>query len=116
VARVIAHLFHGRAEFEVVGTISGFESLGQQSGQLVPELIVANVKPVSTGIRRVVSAIKQSSPLSKLILTCAVEDLSHLARKSGADAYLNDEKLASHLLRVARTLADRPTMSAAGVG
>jgi len=31
--------------------------------------------------------------LSKLIVICPVEDLARAARKSGADAYLQDEKL-----------------------
>jgi hypothetical protein len=44
--------------------------------------------------------------LSKLILICPVEDLARAARKCGADACLQDEKLAGHLLRTARTLAE----------
>jgi hypothetical protein len=40
------HLFGGRSEFEVVGTLSDLESLGEQAGKLLPELIVANVKLV----------------------------------------------------------------------
>jgi len=113
-ARIIEHLFRDRAEFEIIGTLNDLGSLGQQAGRLLPDLIVANVKPVSIGIRRVVTSIKQSSPLSKLILICPLEDLSRVARESGADAYLKDEKLTSHLLRMARTLSDRPSMTNAG--
>lgn len=113
-ARIIEHLFRDRAEFEIIGTLNDLGSLGQQAGRLLPDLIVANVKPVSIGIRRVVTSIKQSSPLSKLILICPLEDLSRVARESGADAYLKDEKLTSHLLRMARTLSDRPSMANAG--
>jgi chemotaxis response regulator CheB len=113
-ARVIEHLFRGRPEFEIIGNSDNLGSLGQQAGRLLPDLIVANVKPVSIGIRRAVTSIKQSSPLSKLILICPLEDLSRVARQSGADAYLKDEKLTSHLLRMAHTLSDRPAMANAG--
>ena len=61
-----------------------------------------------------VASIKQSSPLSKVILICPVEDLARMARKCGADACLKDEKLAGHLLRTARSLADRPSLANAG--
>ena len=107
-SRAIEHLFRGRSEFEVVGTLSGLGSLDRQAGRLLPELIVANVKPVSVRIGRAVAFIKQSSPSSKLILICPVEDLSRVALKCGADACLKDEKLAGLLLRTARTLANRP--------
>ena len=113
-SRIIEHLFHGRSEFEVVGTLSGLESLGRQAGRLLPELIVANVKPLSIRVCRVVAAIKQSSPLSKLILICPIEDLARVARRCGADACLNDEKLAGHLLRTARTVTERRRLASAG--
>jgi hypothetical protein len=113
-ARIIGHLFRGRPEFEIVGTQNTLGSLGQQAGRLLPDLIVANVKPVSIGIRRFVASIKRSSPSSKLILICPLEDLSLVARQSGADAYLKDEKLTSHLLRMAHMLSDRPGMASAG--
>jgi hypothetical protein len=89
-------------------------SLERQAGRLLPELIVANVKPVSIGIPRAVASIKQSSPLSKLILICPVEDLARVARKCGADACLKDEKLGSHLLRTVRALSDRPRLGDTG--
>jgi DNA-binding NarL/FixJ family response regulator len=113
-SRIMMHLFRGRPEFEVVGTVSGLESLGEQAGKLLPELIVANVKPVSIRICRVVASIKRSSPRSKLILICPVEDLAQMARRCGADACLSDEKLADHLLRTARTLSERPRLVSAG--
>jgi hypothetical protein len=114
IARFIELLFRGHAEFEVVGTLAGLGSLGRQSGRLLPQLIIANVKPVSSGICRVVAAIKRSSPLSKLILTCPVEDSSRLARKHGADAYLKNEMLAGQLLRVARSLSERAQVANSG--
>ncbi|MCX6625474.1 MAG: hypothetical protein NTY38_31315 [Acidobacteria bacterium] len=113
-ARVIEHLFRDRAEFEVIGTSSGLGSLGRKAGRLMPQLIVANVKPVSIGIGRMVASIKRASPRSRLILICPVEDLSRIARKCGADAYLKEEKLAGQLLRMARTLSDRPKAANAG--
>jgi DNA-binding NarL/FixJ family response regulator len=113
-SRIVKHLFRGQSEFEVVGVLSGFGSLGRQAGQLLPDLIVANVKPVSIGIRRVVATIKQASPSAKVILTCAVEDFARAARKHGADACLNDEDVAGHLLRMACALSDRPKVVNAG--
>jgi hypothetical protein len=91
--------------------LTSLGSLGRQAGQLNIELIVANVKPLSIGIRRAVAVIKQAKPSAKVILTCPVEDLARTARKHGADACLNDEKLAGHLLRIARTLSDRPRVA-----
>ena len=113
-SRLIEHLFRGRPECEVVGTVSGLESLERQAGRLLPELIVARVKPVSIGIPRAVASIKQSSPLSKLILICPVEDLARVARQCGADACLKDEELGSRLLRTVRALSDRPRLGDAG--
>ena len=113
-SRLIEHLFRGRPECEVVGTVSGLGSLERQAGRLLPAMIVANVKPVSIGISRAVTSIKQSSPLSKLILICPVEDLARVARKCGADACLKDEKLGSHLLRTVRALSYRPRPGDAG--
>jgi hypothetical protein len=113
-SRIIDHLFRGRSEFEIVGIGSGLGSGGRQAGRLLPELIVVNVKPMSMGICRVVASIKKSSPLSKLILICPVEDLARVARSCGADACLKDEKLAGRLMRTARTLTDRPRLASAG--
>jgi hypothetical protein len=113
-SRIVEHLFRGTPEFEVVGTVGGLGSLGPHAGRLLPELIVANMKPVSVRICRMVALIKQASPSSKLILICPVEDLAPVARKCGADACLQDEKLAGHLLRTARTLAKRSRLADAG--
>ena len=113
-SRIVEHLFRGQSEFEIVGTLGGMGSLGPHAGRLLPELIVANVKPVSVRISRVVASIKRASPLSKLILICPLEDLAPVARKCGADACLQDEKLAGHLLRTARTLAERSRLASAG--
>jgi len=112
-SRIVEHLFQV-SEFEVVGAISDLGSLCRQPVQPCPELIVVNVKPVSTGIRRLLAAIRKVSPSAKVILTCPVEHLAHVARKHGADAWLNDEKLAGHLMRTARALSDLPKAIAAG--
>lgn len=106
--QVIEHLFQGRPEFEVVGSLIGLRSLAQQAGRLLPELIVAHVKPVQTGLCDAVASIKRSSPLSKLILICSVGDLMAGARRCGADACLEQEKLVLRLLPTARALSRRP--------
>lgn len=104
-SKVIEHLLRGKPDFEVVGSIGGLKSLGQHAGQVLPEVIVADVKPVSAGVCRTAASIKQASPASKLILICPVLDFARGARKCGADACLNDEKLVCRLLPVARALA-----------
>jgi hypothetical protein len=113
-SRAIGHLLRGRPEFEIVGTASGLTHLGRKASRLLPELIVANVKPVSTKISRAVASIKRWSPSSKLILVCPIEDLARFARMCGADGFLKDEKLGLHLLRTARVLAERPKVVNAG--
>ena len=112
--QAIRHVFQGRNEFEIIGQSGSVRDLAEKSEQLLPELIVANLKPVRTGICSAVLAIKHSSPLSKLILICPVEDLAPMARKCGADACLQDEKLNRHLVRTACTLADRFRLASAG--
>jgi len=113
-SRIVGYLFHGRSEFEVVGSSSSLRSLQRLDGRLLPELIVVNVKPLSSGIHRVVTAIRRAKPSAKVILTCPVKDLIRSARKHGADAFLKDEDLAGLLLRMARGLSDRPKVVNAG--
>jgi hypothetical protein len=112
-SQIIEYLFRDRPEFEVVGRLSGLRSMEQLARRLCPELIVANVKPVRTAVCQVVSAIRRSSPLSKLILICPARDLMTSARKCGADACLEQEELVRLLLRTAWTLSERirPTAS-----
>jgi DNA-binding NarL/FixJ family response regulator len=104
-SQVIRHLFHNRPGFEVVGSLRGVRSLAQQVDRLRPELIVANVKPLSTGVCAVVIAIKASSPFSKLILICPTSDLINSARRCGADACLDQETLVRRLVPMASALS-----------
>ena len=106
-SQVIEYLFRDRPEFEVVGSLSGLRSMGQQAGRLCPELIVANVKPVRTAVYRVVASIKRLSPLSKLILICPARDFMAVGRRCGADACLEQEKLVRRLLGTAWALSER---------
>jgi hypothetical protein len=98
----IQHVFEGRDEFEIIGQSSSVRGLAEKSGELLPELIVANLKPVRTGICAAVLAIKHSSPLAKLILICPLTGLNHASRRCGADACLAPEDL---LLRLPRTVS-----------
>ena len=113
-SRVVAHLLRGRPEFEVVAFQGDQGNLTRRRGHPLPELIIAEVKPVSIGIRRVIAAIKQASPSSKVILSCPLEELGRTARGYGADACLRDEKLTSHLLRLARAVAQDPSAANEG--
>lgn len=112
-ARVIEHLFLGRTEFEVTGSVFDLGQLEQGDGVIYPDLILVDVKPVNDGIPGVVAAVKHYSPQSKLILICPMADLSCVARQCGADAFLKAEKLAAHLVPLVRTLSDRPNMAPA---
>ena len=105
-SQLIRHLFHHQPEFEVLGSLRGIKSLARRVAQQPPELIVASVKPVGTGLCATALAIKQSSPLSKLILICPVSALTGSALKCGADACLDQEKLVGRLLHTAWTLSD----------
>jgi hypothetical protein len=98
----IQHVFQGRDEFEIIGQSGSVRSLAEKSDQLLPELIIANLKPVRTGIRSAVLAIKHSSPSAKLILICPITDLNQTGRRCGADACLAPEDI---LLRLPRTAA-----------
>lgn len=112
-SQLIEYLFRGRPEFEVVGSLSRLGSTAR-AGRLSPELIVANVKPVRTGVCEVVASIKRSSPLSKLILICPARDFMTGARRSGADACLEQEQLVRRLLGTAWALSERAKPAASG--
>ena len=104
--QVIEHLFRGRPEFELVESRRGFRAPERQEGRELPDLIVVNVRPLRTRICRVVSAMKRYSPGSKLILICPVKGFAHPARKCGADACLEEERLVGRLLSMARELSE----------
>ena len=112
-SQLIEHLFRDRPEFEVVGSLSALRRTEEEAGRLCPDLIVANVKPVRTGVCQVVAAIRRSSPLSKLILICPARDFMTGARRCGADACLEQEKVVRRLLETAWALSEpsRPTAS-----
>ena len=103
-SQVIEHIFQGQSDFEVVGAVSGLRNLRSQSERLLPELIVADVKPLRSRVSKAVSAIKQSSPFSKLILICSIPEFMTDARRCGADACLEQEKVVHQLLRTASGL------------
>jgi hypothetical protein len=103
--RVLKHLFAERRDFEVVGSLRGLKSLERQADRLLPKLIVAEVKAVSTGVGATARTIKRRSPLSKLILLCSGREFVSSARRFGADACLDPEELIAHLLPTAVALS-----------
>jgi len=111
---VIRHLFHGLPQFELVGSLRDLKSLARQVGRLLPELIIASVKPVKMGLCAAAAAIKRSSPFSRLILICPPTVLSIDARKYGADACLDEEKLVRRLVPAASALSSSPAFSFSG--
>jgi hypothetical protein len=109
--KIIRHLFDGQPDFEVVGSIGGFGSLARKTKRLGPKLIIASVKPVGTNVSRAVRTIKNSSPLSKLILICSVKHFSEGARMSGADACLEPNELVRGLLPACKLALRRSSFS-----
>jgi hypothetical protein len=103
-AQLIQHLFRGRPEFEVVGSIAGLKGLAERSERPLPQLIVASVKPVTTSIRAAVIVIKRYSPSSKLILISPVSELISGVRNCSVDACLEQEKLVPRLVPTACAL------------
>lgn len=104
-AQVIEHLFRDRHEFEIMRSSGGLKKLPVYANRFLPTLIVADIRPVSTGICRMVEAVKRSSPSAKLILICPITGLMRGARKCGADACLGPENLALSLLPTALALS-----------
>lgn len=103
-AQLIQHLFRGLPEFELVGSITGLKGLVERSERLLPQLIVASVKPVKTSVRAAVVAIRRYSPSSKLILISPVSELISGVRNCSVDAYLAQEKLVPRLVPTACAL------------
>jgi hypothetical protein len=101
----IRHVFQGRDEFEIVGESGSVRRLAEASEAIVPQLIVADLKPVRTGICAAILAIKHSSPLAKLILICPLTGLNPTGRRCGADACLAPEDLFLQLPRTAFALS-----------
>jgi hypothetical protein len=108
-SQVIRHLLHGRPDFEIVGCIGSTKRLAGESSRLSPNVIVANWKPVRTGACAAVVAIKNSSPASKLLLISPLTDLMASARRCGADACLEQERLVNNLLPAVSALSARRT-------
>lgn len=109
-SNVIRHLFQDRPEFEFVGCLPGLRKLDQEVARLVPELIIANVKPVRTGICKAVRSIRHSSPFARLILICPDTELSDGARSCGADACLELGTLVRSLIPAASALSPPQTL------
>ena len=110
-SQVIEHLFRGRSEFEIVGRVNGLRTLRRESARLIPQLIVADVKPIGTRVSRAAASIKDFSPSSNLILICSVREFMGRARDCGADACLEQEKLVESLVPAARALSTGKTTS-----
>lgn len=103
-AQLVEHLFRGRSEFEVVGSIGGVKGLAEWSERLAPQLIVASVKPLKTSIRATAVAIKRSSPWSKVILISPISELIDGDHNYCVDACLEEEKLVPQLVPTAWAL------------
>ena len=100
----IRHVFEGRDEFEIVGESGSVRRLVEASEEIVPQLIVADLRPVRTAICAAVLAIKHRIPLAKLILICPLTELDPAGRRCGADACLAPEDIVSRLPRTVSAL------------
>jgi len=104
-SRIVKHILAGRRDFEVVGSSRDLKGLAPQAERLFPKLIVAGAKPVTTEVGLTVRAIKRACPSSRLILLCPVGNFVNSARRFGADACLDPEKLIAQLLPTACALS-----------
>jgi DNA-binding NarL/FixJ family response regulator len=102
--RFLEHLLE-RPEFRVVARISNWKALIEEVGRLQPALIICNADLFGQRAAQVIGDLKLASPSSRLLLISFVHELERLARKWGADAYLEDEDLVRHLIPTARKLA-----------
>lgn len=107
-ALVIEHLFRDRQDFQVLHITGGLAGLADRSDRRLPALIVADIRPVSTGVCQAVASVKRCSPSSKLIIICPITGLLSIARKCGADACLEPDALVPSLLPTALALSQRP--------
>jgi DNA-binding NarL/FixJ family response regulator len=105
---IIAELFGNRPEFEVVAFAPGLRGLARKAARVAPDLIVAHIKPIGTGVRAAVESIKRASPRSKLVVICAVPDFMQDARRCGADACVKQEQLVAALLPAVTRISKRP--------
>lgn len=107
-AQVIEHLFRDRNDFQVLRFTGGLDRLTDGADWRLPALIVADIRPVSTGVCQAVASVKRRSPSSKLIIICPITGLRTIARKCGADACLGPDALIPKLLPTALALSQRP--------
>jgi len=97
-AKLIRYLLDGRAEFEILESLPDVSGLARPAWRRPPDLIVASVKPVGAGVCATAVSVKKSNPFCKLILICPLSDLTVSARRCGADALVDPEKLVGRLL------------------
>lgn len=103
--QVIQYVFSGRPEFRILASRGQVAGMTRHMLESQPELILANVKPLSISVCDTVRLLKRLHPASKLILICSVKEFAHDARRCGADACLNAEALVHDLLQTAERLA-----------
>jgi DNA-binding NarL/FixJ family response regulator len=104
-ARVVEHLLGDPREVAVVARVEEGRSLPRRAERSSPDVIVANARLLGREIGPAVAAVKDSSPLSKLIVISPFKDLAREARRCGADATLEEETLVRRLPGALKALA-----------
>jgi DNA-binding NarL/FixJ family response regulator len=105
--KLIEHLLQ-RPEFRVVRKVHEWPELAKQTSRLHPRLVITNARLLGNQAASILSALKFSSPRSKVIFISFPHDLSRQARQWGADAYLKEESLVQRLVPTALKLMGQP--------
>lgn len=98
---IVAELFAGQPEFEVIASTPGVRGLARKAERLHADLIIANIRPIGTGVRRTVESVRKSNPRSRLVVICPGRDLMRVARRYGADMYVEQERIVARLMPAA---------------
>lgn len=101
---IVTELLDGWPEFEVVASEQAVRGLARKAARLAPDVIIACIRPIGTGVRRTVESIRRSNPRSRIIVICAGRDLMDDARRYGADAYVDQERITAGLLRAVKSV------------
>jgi DNA-binding NarL/FixJ family response regulator len=96
--RTIAAYLSARPEVEVVGEADNFEETARLVGELKPDVVVVDLR-MSTRLDGEARSIKDVCECRLIAISASVDDESNtMARRIGADAFIDKMKLYDQLL------------------
>ena len=114
-AQIIRHIVRDRSDFEVADVTATARGVSRAAKDLLPDVIVANVRPVEAGVRELVASLRRYDPRSKIILACPQHEFLGAAAKCGADVCVEQERLVLRLVPTILTLTGGRRREAARV-